>query len=80
MKTTYQQLQHEKDPNLSYLRYNSAPYKGTELEIIYRKAYYDGLDVEPGRSFPLEKLTGAKRAAYLHGYFTGDYESLYADD
>lgn len=80
METTYQKLQKEKDPNLSYLRYNSAPYKGTELENIYCKAYYDGLDCKPGRSFPLETLSGVKRKAYLHGYFTGDYESLNDDD
>lgn len=75
--TTYQKLQQEQDHTLSYLRYNDEPYRGTQLQEIYRKAYYDGLDVEPGRSFPLEELTGDRRKAYLHGYFTGDYEALY---
>lgn len=78
--TIYQELQKEKDNTLSYLRYDPTPYKGTELEKIYDRAYYDGLDVKPGRSFPLEELAGEKRKAYLHGYFTGDYESMYADD
>ena len=71
--TTYQKLKEERDNSLSYLRYDPKPYNGTELEKIYDRAYYDGLDVKPGRSFPLEKLTGDKRKAYLHGYFTGDY-------
>lgn len=78
--TTYQKLLLEKDNSLSYLRYTPDPYAGTELEKIYAEAYYDGLDVKPGRSFPLEKLTGDKRKAYLHGYFTGDYEALNDDD
>lgn len=78
--TIYQELQKEKDNTLSYLRYDSTPYKCTELERIYDRAYYDGLDVKPGRSFPLEELAGDKRKAYLHGYFTGDYESLCDDD
>lgn len=78
--TVYESLQKERDNSLSYLRFDSTPYSGTELEQIYTKAYYDGLDVEPGRSFRLDGLTGDRRKAYIHGYFTGDYESLHADD
>lgn len=78
--TTYQKLQQEKDSSLSYLRYDSTPYKETELEKIYDKAYFDGIDGCPGRSFSLEELTGDKRKAYVHGFFTGDDEAQNADD
>lgn len=81
METTYQKLLKEKDHTLSYSRYNSSPYKGNpELEKVYKMAYYDGLDVKPGRSFSLEQLTDDSRKAYIHGFFTGDTESMYADD
>ena len=72
---SYKELLKVKDPTLSYTRYDSFQYRINGLEEYYRKGYWDGLGVCPCERVNLENLTDSQRKAYVHGFFTGDYEA-----
>lgn len=72
----YLELARKMDPHKSHLRFDSTPYKGDEeLLNLYKKGYSNGLDGAPTREVSLANLTPKGEEAYIHGFFTGDYEA-----
>ncbi len=81
MTLTYADLLEKRDPTKSYLGFNSAPYKDNDrLLKLYEKGYFNGLDCAPIRGISFEDLTPDEQAAYIHGFFSGDYEAHECDD
>lgn len=79
MVAIFQEIKAAINPMSSCTKYDSAPYKGTELEKTYKKGYFDGLASSP-KAVLWTAFNAEQRAAYAHGYLTGAEELWNADD